>query len=244
MQPSDIRELARLKPDMPAREIAAQAVADATPAQLREWAAAFVADYVTMVRRCDAHDTETAATYPADNEADDRFAAWLADPDRFWRIRNSNDRRHFRIWCGDRFPAWQQRARAAAEAATSRMPNALHLFDGDWHPDGPAAYDRQRRQVRIAEAMTEAVMKFAAEIRLETTRELLDSVFALGDGQRTTWGEATVAEHRQRISLLITGAAGTVETAARHQAAIRLIEEAGVSRLADLPVVGAADCTT
>ncbi|MEU0078648.1 hypothetical protein ABZY58_12180 [Micromonospora tulbaghiae] len=36
--------------------------------------------------------------------------------------------------------------------------------------------------------------------------------------------------------LLVASAGGTVETAARHQAAIRMIEEAGVTRLTDLPV--------
>lgn len=37
-------------------------------------------------------------------------------------------------------------------------------------------------------------------------------------------------------SLLLSTATGTVETAARHRAAIRMIEDTGVARLADLAV--------
>jgi hypothetical protein len=78
------------------------------------------------------------------------------------------------------------------------------------------------------------VEEFAQKVRLEVTTELLASTFALGDGTDVTWGEATVEQHRQRIDLLARMAEGTIETAARHQAAIDLIEENGVARLAEV----------
>lgn len=70
--------------------------------------------------------------------------------------------------------------------------------------------------------------------RIEVTQELLSSVFALGDNVRVTWGEATVAQHEQRITLLLKNAEGNIDTAKRHQAAVEMITEAGVDTLADL----------
>jgi hypothetical protein len=75
----------------------------------------------------------------------------------------------------------------------------------------------------------------AAHVRLETTRELLETSFALGDGAETTWGEATVDQHQQRIDLLVKGASGTIETASRHAAAINMIQAAGVGHLNEVP---------
>jgi hypothetical protein len=71
-------------------------------------------------------------------------------------------------------------------------------------------------------------------VRLEITEELLSGYFALGDGRRVTWGDATLDDHAQRVNQLMSHAQGTVETAVRHQAAIEMIRDAGVHTLREV----------
>lgn len=72
------------------------------------------------------------------------------------------------------------------------------------------------------------------EARLELTKELLESTFALGDGRHVSWGQATMHDHVQRIELLMRNAAGSVVTAKLHEEAIRLIQEADAGCLNEL----------
>ena len=81
---------------------------------------------------------------------------------------------------------------------------------------------------------------FVAETRLQVTEELLGSEFALGDGRRVTWREATVNDHRQRIALLTHNAAANAEAATRHEKAVELIVHAGVATLGEVPETAAA----
>lgn len=81
----------------------------------------------------------------------------------------------------------------------------------------------------------ELIADVARKTRIEVTEELLSTRFALGDGTMVTWGTATISQHRQRIEMLAKNAAGIVETAGRHKAAIYMCEEAEVDRLDDLP---------
>ena len=69
------------------------------------------------------------------------------------------------------------------------------------------------------------------ELRLEWRAELLASSFTLRNGASVTWGDATVAEHRERVDIFMGQVAAGVDGAARHNAAIRAIEAAGVSCL-------------
>jgi hypothetical protein len=135
------------------------------------------------------------------------------------------EREEFQAWMGDDFPFWLETVLAAAEQYGD---SRVHSIASDWHPAGPTEYWRLLR----VEQVTEMVHKVAAQVRLETTEELLSSVFALGDGgERVTWGDATTEQHQRRIELLVGNAAGNVETAARHQAAIRMIQEVGAETL-------------
>jgi hypothetical protein len=63
------------------------------------------------------------------------------------------------------------------------------------------------------------------------TEELLGTEFALRDGRKVTWGEATRGEHMQRIALLQKNAAGNVDAAARHYQAVAMLDEAGAGSL-------------
>ena len=164
----------------------------------------------------------------------ERCEQMLADPARrragrhlCGRSFNDRDRAEFREWAGERFAAWYDQARALAIEHDDMDGRE---FDAMWHPRGPLAYwsERTRRQLEQATA------EWADQIRLETTRELLGTLFALGDGATVTWGAATVDQHEQRIGMLVKNAAGVVETAARHGAAIRMIKDASAECLADL----------
>lgn len=73
--------------------------------------------------------------------------------------------------------------------------------------------------------MRQIVDDYKNDIRMEWTRELLDTSFALGDGTTVTWGDATPQQHQARIDMLAKIADGTLQTAARHQAAIEAIGE-------------------
>lgn len=63
---------------------------------------------------------------------------------------------------------------------------------------------------------------------------LLTSPFAVGNGRRVSWGEATVADHLERIAFLEHMRKGITQTIDRHRVAIEQIEAAGVSCLAEL----------
>lgn len=89
-------------------------------------------------------------------------------------------------------------------------------------------------QQRILDIVQDTVTSRAQEMFAKWTSELLASTFALPDGTRVTWAEATSQQHRDRIEMLNKQAAGTIETAALHERALRDMGQAGVSRLADI----------
>lgn len=83
------------------------------------------------------------------------------------------------------------------------------------------------------------IKAFADAVRLEVTVELLASRFALGDGTSVTWGEATAAQHEERIALLERQVLGNVETIALHRQAIALLTEQGAICLGATSAVAA-----
>jgi len=64
--------------------------------------------------------------------------------------------------------------------------------------------------------------------------EFRDERFALPSGDWVTWLGATVADHRERADWQRALAGGCVEDAERHETAIAMIEEAGVTCLREL----------
>ena len=72
------------------------------------------------------------------------------------------------------------------------------------------------------------------QLRLEWTDALLSSVFTLRNGVGVTWGEATVAQHKERATIFLDNVAANMDGASRHNAAIRAIEEHGVVCLNEL----------
>lgn len=64
--------------------------------------------------------------------------------------------------------------------------------------------------------------------------KLLDSAFPLGDGRWVTWGDATIADHEDRIVFLARQRDGVIATIGRHEDAISVIKEASVSCLREI----------
>lgn len=83
-------------------------------------------------------------------------------------------------------------------------------------------------------AVAALLEEYRREVIVEWTTELLSAEFALGDGQRVTWGEATVDQHAMRIGLLTQNVRGNLDAIERHEAAIKAISDGGVSRLAEI----------
>lgn len=72
------------------------------------------------------------------------------------------------------------------------------------------------------------------EATLRQLNRFLELSFALGDGERVTWGEATIEQHERRIAMLKKQVKGTVRTIRRHEEAVRRLREAGAMCLAEL----------
>lgn len=143
------------------------------------------------------------------------------------RPGNASERKWFKKQLGDRFDDWYV---LADEYVKSTKPSDFEMFESDWYEYGVREYYASKQ----FDAMISMVRQVAKETRLQVTEELLSSVFALGDGRTVSWRTATIADHEQRITMLTKNAAGIVETAALHQAAIEMLKTAGVDRLGDI----------
>lgn len=87
-----------------------------------------------------------------------------------------------------------------------------------------------KRKKQILEKVGTELKKLEAFRRVEG----FNCVFALGDGRRVTWGEATKEEHLQRVAILERMRAGIEDTIERHKEAVRLLERTGARNLNEL----------
>lgn len=86
-----------------------------------------------------------------------------------------------------------------------------------------------------------ALDRYAEDLRVQWTSELLDSTFALRSGAVVTWGDATVEQHVERMDIFLKNAHANMEGAARHEIAIRELRESGAPSLREM--VGQAALT-
>lgn len=199
-----------------------------------------LASEIEFLRRSRAREVERQAVLAKERaevvaqQERDR-AAWAAlQPEResadqekraYWErypMRAPKSTRIYREWARSDSGREYLRREAAEEAAREAE---LQAAGGYW--------GLLRKQVD--EALTEA----RQEGRLELTRELLGSSFALGDGRSVTWGEATEAEHQQRMSLLGRQAAGTIETMTIHETAVQMLRASNARCLNEIAGVAA-----
>lgn len=195
-------------------------------------------------RRKEQEQEKRTETYRASERArqDEAFEALRADPltflkpPKYWRWYPSEIENFQRSFdSSDEYQDWYENAVKIYRARVSEDKierwggfypwdhGEFYSFASKFYRGGPVMYSTDQLIAQVSE-----------EVRLETTRELLSTVFALGDGTEVTWGTATIEQHKQRIEMLTKNAAGIVETASRHTAAVRMIEEAGATCLADL----------
>lgn len=149
-------------------------------------------------------------------------------------FNNQKARNSFKSWCKKSnrdFGAWVKAANLSAG------DGIRDTCGSDWHPQGVAAYFREKDRELFLEVATLTLDWAVKQTELRITQELLGSEFALGDGRRVTWGEATVEDHEDRVEMLKKNIAGNAETAARHIRAIEMIKNNNVNRLADLEAV-------
>lgn len=224
-------------PEMTVWQVAHAVLSQMPDEMVRQFAVQYGINQIDAHRRAQARAVEQAAARqapPATPPADEaRFQA-VFDEGRHY-VGNHRVRQAYRRWCGDRFDGWHERARANAEAEGNET---LEAFTAEWHPGGVGAYYQELRQENIRTWTDWLVKTTAEEVRLETTRELLSSMFALGDGTDVSWGDATIEQHQRRAEMLLRNAVGNTDTAALHTAAVRMITEAGVTCLREVSDTG------
>lgn len=236
--------------DIDAKEAAQKIVKSLRAAEIRSFAQDYVRQAIDGWRRIKARQVEEAAERAARRDEDlrrrvedtkarsgDQIETLVTryDPSKKWdadrnnvTFLNGRQRKAARRHLGDDFNNWLEIHRNRVHATGDR--ELIEFFESDWHPDGPQAYFAEKR----AQSVMQLVKEVQEETRIHVTRELLETVFALGTGERVTWGAATIDQHRERVALLRTNILGNLETAARHEAAIQMIEQAGVKCLAQL----------
>jgi hypothetical protein len=97
-----------------------------------------------------------------------------------------------------------------------------------------------RHRVRQIEAESDKADRARAGGSLPIPRsnarhQLLSETFALGNGRRVVWGDATEADHQERMVMLAKLRSGLDKDIARHQKAIDDIRAAGVTCLNEVP---------
>ena len=108
----------------------------------------------------------------------------------------------------------------------------------EWGGEVSRVWGSTLRDALRSASLGAAMRQFQESIRLEVTEELLASTFALPDGTRVYWGEATAAQHEERAESLESMAAGTIETAGLHRRAVELIRSSGGENLREAATLG------
>lgn len=184
----------------PTRDIAAELVANASPALRDAMAVEFLVAAVAREQRAAGLRVERSATRSRSGQMSELSGA----PKRGTRARQ----------------AWEKTPRGR-----------------QWLEEEEAA--RAREDALYHGALKRALDRYAEDLKVKWTDELLDTTFALRDGTTTTWGEATLEQHRQRKDIFMDNAHANMEGAARHEAAIRELESSGAPTLRELTGVAA-----
>lgn len=127
----------------------------------------------------------------------------------------------------------------AGELDPQASREALAYMAGQWLVE--QVRKRERRRARSFErpatmpstvaAVNRVSRRIAEQRRTASWAHLFDESFALPNGDRVTWRDATVAQHEARASMLEVMAAGDLETAALHRSAVTDISTAGTQTL-------------
>jgi hypothetical protein len=94
--------------------------------------------------------------------------------------------------------------------------------------------DTSNAKARLRAKANLITTELAKTLHREWSAALLAGEFALPDGSRVTWADATAAQHELRASQLEGLAAGDLATASIHRQAINDLRSAGVNNLSEL----------
>lgn len=188
---------------------ASELIGHASPALRRQLAARWLAEEAKRMNRDEVLTRERRSIrlsmYRSSRE--ERQAAAKREADR-GRVAGPSGNRARRRWLEETV---EGRAQAAREAQ---------------YADRMAEIDRKTH------AQLAGIMKdWASHLRAEWTDELLNSGFALPDGQVVLWGDATIEQHEIRRNQFMDNAQANLEGAARHEAAIETLRSSGAATL-------------
>lgn len=131
------------------------------------------------------------------------------------------------------------RAERAAEQRERRVKAAQWK---EWGEKRQAAIRHELglpKNAEPGEVLTAAFKQYESRMKMEWTRELLQSSFTLKDGTKVTWGQATVGQHLERVKMFSDQAELSMQGAERHRQAVRDIKEHQAACLDDVCAVTA-----
>lgn len=97
-----------------------------------------------------------------------------------------------------------------------------------------ALESRAKEEVERQARRDALINKVKLDAMIEWNEKLLGTEFALADGSRVTWRNATAEQHRARIEMLHVNAGANIEAAARHEAALAVLAESGAACLGEV----------
>lgn len=212
-----VRRYVDTYPDMDASEAAEAIVAGLSRAEIREAAVLWVRLAYETEERREIRTVEKKAAAPRGYEYDGKGQLVAT------RVRQQRRRVETEA-------EWARKARVAAGEEPARSvedQEAAEQFAAARRAAAEAARQEQERHEAF-------VARIKSEARMEWTAELLASTFAVGDGTRVTWADATVNQHEQRIALLARGIGGSIDTMKRHEAAVADILAAAAHTLGEI----------
>lgn len=237
---------------------AASRVASAPRSDVDEWAAQWLAESLRGEARQRALAVERAAESALRVEQAKRIhAAGLAaterarlSGDRFYALSERRQDAH-RIVCrlggqDTRHPErWDSLTTEQREIIVACYPFHLSIDKSgvEWRAFESSEFgsfladsvrDRDAREAARSARNDELRRLYECRAMLEWLPALLDSEFALADGSRIKWGDATIKDHESRVAMLQANAVANIEARNRHDAAILALAESGAMTLREM----------
>lgn len=139
----------------------------------------------------------------------------------------------YREWL-DSFDEFEDEGKAAEEALNDLGRLSSRSRELLWPVLKDAFWVHRRSKTRSVERRISLGSVYSGESSVDQRRVRLERTFALPDGRRVSWAEATEEDHLARIAYLEKHVSGIRQTMGEHQRAVDLIREHGVSCLAEI----------
>lgn len=93
---------------------------------------------------------------------------------------------------------------------------------------------REHANTLMRDQVRALATEWSTELHAAWSKELLATVFTVGDGEHVTYAAATADQHERRATMLETMATGDLHTAALHRKAVADIHAAKARTLAEV----------